>query len=674
MLDRQINLFIVDTNAFLHDEEKKVRQKYLQMEKEKRELKEQAKNNDDTNLKQQISILSDKIREERKIAKQKLLELAAEAVKYNNSHEEKRIRQLDDRYLWYTDRNTGQREKNLQNIISMFESTLTRSFGLMINELTYDIFILEIYYYDIAQDLIINGFDYDGKHYVYFSSSAGQIRTKKAVFVEESQYERCKLKLMCGLTVENINGQGGMNINKYLAYLALANSATDVWDDVLDWKFDIDKCIVVDDFETLIKCKVDNIDYKTYEITPGVIEEIPIPHTDGCGMMLPEVSSKNFMVRLPWLKGLLGVFDFKRFIEENGCSSVVTDAWGTPWDVIKDDIKIIFTKSQLKMWKYYSDWFDYKKNFRKYECEACICNLEEDRIPNANINYQMLQTLYDATDDEVKEMCRLPNKKIKEISNSLENALDFFRVDLDDKDDEDKNWFRRALRIYPELLNDPATKQDLKDLKNSRVKKYRGGKLDVQGKFTFMLPDLYAFCEWLFCKEKVPIGLLANNEVYCRLYNKYKELDCLRSPHLYIEHAVRNNVCDKKYRNQYLKEWFVTDAIYTSTHDPISRILQCDYDGDRALVLAQKRIIEMAKRVTQDAYPLYYEMHKANAEQITPQSIYHGLELAFTGGKIGVISNDITKIWNAGEITEEGKNTIKWLCMETNFTINKLVA
>ena len=622
----------------------------------------------------EVKQLTDAIKDRKKEEKKQLLKLANDAVKYNREHEEKKIRNLDESYLWYTDKKTGEKKRNIKNIISMFESTLTRSFGIKQDELTYDIFILEIYYYDIAQDLIVNGFNYDGRHYIYFSSSAGQIRTKKAVFVDEQKYAKCELRLTCGLTVDRINALGGMNVNKYLSYKALTNSATDLWEDVLGEPFDIDRVIVVDDFETLVKCQVDDINYQTYEITPGVIEEIPIPHTDGCGMILPEVSKKNFMIRCPWIKGLLGVFDYRKFIEENNCSTVVVDIWGTPWDIIKDDIKIILTKSQLKTYKLYSSWMEYKQWFRKYDCEACICNIEEDRIPNANINYQMLQTLYDASDEEVRDLCKYPNKKIKEISDSLENALDFFRVDLDDKNDEEKNWFRRALRIYPELLNDPATKQDLKDLKNSRVKKYRGGKLDVQGKFTFVLPDLYAFCEWLFCKEKVPVGLLANNEVYCRLYSRHKELDCLRSPHLYIEHSIKNNVCDKKFRNQYLRDWFQTDAIYISTHDPISRILQLDVDGDKLLVLAQKRIIDMAKRCTQNVYPLYYEMKKANAEEITPQNIYHGLELAFTGGKIGVISNDITKIWNSGEITEEGKNTIKWLCMETNFTINKLVA
>ena len=42
----------------------------------------------------------------------------------------------------------------------------------------------------------------------------------------------------------------------------------------------------------------------------------------------------------------------------------------------------------------------------------------------------------------------------------------------------------------------------------------------------------------------------------------------------------------------------------------------------------------------------------------------------FYCGRIGGISNNITKIWNSGEITEEKKKAIRWLCMETNFSID----
>ena len=690
MLDRQINLFKVDTNAFLFPEEneqrkyliklKKVRESFYKTRIDNRESdinqtvkKLEAKRNNGDDLKKYEEALirfTDVIKKEEVKWKNFILNSASENVKYNDTHKRKRIRELNENYLSYIDRQDGYKKVNLTNVVSMFESTLSRSFNIQRDELTYDIFIVEIYYYDIAQDIILNGFNYNGKHYVYFSSSAGQIRTKKAVFVNEEKYETCKSKLMCGLTIDKINECGGMNINKFLAYLALSNSATDLWEDIFQEPFDIDRCIVVDDFETEVECVVDNIDYQTYEITPGVKEYIPIPHSDGCGLISADYCARNFMIRLPWIKGLLGSFDYKKFIRENNCSPIVKDLWGKEYDIIKDDIKIIFTKSQLKMYKYYSSWDEYKECFKKYNCEAGICNIEESKIPNAKINYQMLQTLYDATDAEIKELCSLPNKKIKEISDSVENALEFFGVNLYDEDEMRKDWFQKSLKIYPELLTDPANKQDLKDLKNSLVKKYRGGKLDVYGKFTFVLPDLYAFCEWLFEDIKVPSGLIENNEVFCRLYKNSEELDCLRSPHLYVEHAVRKNVFNKKYRNQNLRDWFHTDAIYTSTHDPISRILQFDVDGDKLLVISQKKIIEMAKRCMTGVYPLYYEMKKATAEEINPHNLYKGLELAFTGGRIGGISNNITKIWNSPNINSEARDAIKWLCMETNFTID----
>ena len=105
--------------------------------------------------------------------------------------------------------------------------------------------------------------------------------------------------------------------------------------------------------------------------------DVLIPHMDGCGIMLDDITT---MVRLPWIKGLLGVFDFKKFIEVNNCSSKINDIYGKEWDVIEDDIHLIFTKSQFKMWKYYNSWEEYKDFYKKYGCSAGYTNPEEDKI------------------------------------------------------------------------------------------------------------------------------------------------------------------------------------------------------------------------------------------------------------------------------------------------------
>ena len=236
-----------------------------------------------------------------------------------------------------------------KNVISVFESAMTRVFGFEKDQLYDDVIVVRAYYYEVLKDIIRDGFLHNGERYVVFTASAGQIRTKRTVFVKESLLEKHRLTLMCGLTVDHINELSGVNVNKYLAYLALSNSATDIWDG-----FDIDKSIVVEDFETLVNGTVDYIDGTTYEITRREMG-VPITHTDGCGMMLPSISGKNMMVRLPWVKGLLASFDFKKFIREANerepeiNHGLVRDIYGKEWDILRDDIRCIFTKSQFKM-------------------------------------------------------------------------------------------------------------------------------------------------------------------------------------------------------------------------------------------------------------------------------------------------------------------------------------
>lgn len=544
--------------------------------------------------------------------------------------------------------------------VSIFDSTLTRCFELKERDFNTEIVIIKVFFFEVAESIIKNGFIMNGEKYVFFSSSAGQIRTKKMVCVKESLLNEYWNTLTCGLTVEHINNLGGMNINKFLAYLALCNSATDQWTD-----FNISKTIVVDDFENGVSCEVDYIDDVTYEITRKTMA-VPIPHMDGCGIMLPSVSDKNFMVRLPWVKGLLGVFDFVQFIREYNCSSIITDIYGVEHDIIKEDIQIIFTKSQFKMWKYFDNWGQYKDNFVKYHCQAGICNVEED-FPQATINYQMIQSLLDITDDELKALCKESNDFIKDITSNPETMLEAFGAI---EDNSYKNAFQKCLIKYPELIGDAYTRQSLRDLKDSLEKDLWSAKFKVNGCYTFILPDLYAFCEWLFLHKEYPNGILQGENVHCELFNFNDEVDCLRSPHLYMEHAIRNNVT-----SDIIEKWFTTKAIYTSCHDVISKILMFDVDGDKALVVQDKTLIDVAKRNMANIVPLFYDMKKANCELITPENLYKGLTLAYTGGNIGVYSNEISKIKNSGALDntktkDEALKCVKWLCLENNQTID----
>lgn len=552
--------------------------------------------------------------------------------------------------------------KQDRNVVSLFESTLTRTIGAETTKLTHELIIVKACYFKVLQDIVLNGFFLDGEKYVYFTASAGQIRTKRSVFIRESTLREYSPKLMCGLSVGRINEMGGINTNKYLAYLALCNSATDPWID-----FDISKTIVVDDMETFVHGLVDYMNPDTYEITRQEMD-IPINQTDGCGMVRLDISKKNFMIRLPWVKGLLISFPFDKFVREANRAEyganygVIKDIYGIEHDVLKEDIQVIFTKSQFKTWKYYTNWAEYQTFFKQYGCEAGICNVEPDVFDKAKINYQMMQTLRDMSDDEMLEVAGETIRRLKTLAQDRNTMLDVFAAT---SDDGKKSSFQKCLLLYPELLRDPHCRRTLLEIRRRIEKDAKAGKLYIDGVYTFVSPDLYAFCQYLFLGDKNPSGLLSDGEVYCRLFDGDRKLDCLRAPHLSMEHAVRANVAGGE---KELSRWYKTDALYVSCHDLISKIIMNDWDGDKALVVADDTIITAAERNAKGVVPMYYEMRKAAAAPITPAAIYEGMIHAYTGGNIGQISNDITKIWNSnGPFSYEA---IQYLAMENNHVID----
>ena len=278
-LDKQIHLYSIDTSRFYNDKENEISKKKMKSTYIVNGLKEKRKKNIDKVLfyDKWIKIFNSVKNE----YSTKLLEEVQTQSKYN-------IKNKIPRELKY--RNT-----NKDNfLVSEFTSSVTRSFGIKEDEITEDIIIVRVYYVDLFEDLLHNGFIYNGKKYIYYSSSAGQIRTKKAVFVNEEQWNKNRNRLMCGLTEEIINSKGGCNTNKFLAYTSLSNSATDLWKDIFKTEFDINRCIVVDDFETMVNTTYDHVSSADFSVN-RIQQDSLIPHMDGCGLISSRISNKNFM-------------------------------------------------------------------------------------------------------------------------------------------------------------------------------------------------------------------------------------------------------------------------------------------------------------------------------------------------------------------------------------------
>ena len=192
------------------------------------------------------------------------------------------------------------------------------------------------------------------------------------------------------------------------------------------------------------------------------------------------------MVRSPFIKGLLVPFPFKKFIKENKCSGKIKDIYGQEWDIEKDKIEVIFTKSQFKMWKYYNDWNHYKECYKKYNCQTGICNVEEDFIKDSRLNYQMLQTLTDITDEELRTLASPTISDINSVGSDRETMLRILGVKPENRN---KNTFQQALELYPEMLQEPYAKEVLKQTRQSLIKDAKATKIRVKGKYTYVIPD-----------------------------------------------------------------------------------------------------------------------------------------------------------------------------------------
>jgi len=562
-------------------------------------------------------------------------------------------------------------------IVSIFDSNTTRVLNLETNKLSTDLIIVEVYHYPILNDLLKNGCTYMGERYIYFTSSSGQIRDGKIVLIKEKVWEEKKNILMCGLTIEDINNREfsidgekyyGCNINKFLSYLALNNTATDVWK-----SFDIDKAIVIDDFETLVRGEVDYIDNKTF-IAERKKMYIPIVHSDGCGWILPSESKRNFMIRLPWMKGLLTSADYLSYCENyNEGNYRVTDIYGKEWDLLKDDIRYVFSKSQFKMYKYYPNivdenrnivlkygWDVYKDNFKKYDCHASRCNVEESnasKFKNKTVPYQMWQTLIDITDEEADYFTKPTIEYLTKAYTEREFMLDILGVN-----NEKKNYLQQALSIYPELIRDAHVHKKLADIINSKKKDAKYAKFEINCKYTYILPDVFAWMQYSISGIKNPVGLLKNGEVSCKLYEDGKEIAVNRNPHLYKEWGIRKNIVN--YANE---NWFTTNGVYASCHDLISKLIMCDWDGDTSLVIGDSVLVQRAKLCMEGIVPLYYEMGVANPQKINAEKLYDSLVTAFKYGNIGEYSNKLTRIYNSEDINMEA---VKAIVAENNFSID----
>ena len=561
-------------------------------------------------------------------------------------------------------RSASKKELYKKNIIAIFENDIVRLALKDRNEtkpdmqLLDEIVFVEVYHLDILRQIIKNGCNIDDKRYIFFAATTGQQRNQTVVLIRCDFYLKHKRNITCGLDIDRINNSGGQNAGKHISYNALILSTSVPFKN----KIDLDRCIVVKGLETVVDELVKYLDVDKMEVLKGYIhytdkngnKGIKIEHTDGAGMFLPGEQPKSFQVRGRYIKGAMFPFNFRKFALEVAHNTIVTDYKGVKHDILKEDIRYIFTTSQFKNCNYYDSWDEYKQICKEEGIELTVNSWASEPTDIVRWAYQFSQTFpYDADISGLHDM-------VVEYLNKCKNDLDFALELVGLKFNPEKpKALAEAISIYPNLVYDKRMMDNIKKKVSEERKKARISKFFVDGTYTYAMPDMYAFCEYLFMGKKNPKGLVPKNQVYCKIYDDKEDIEnvcVLRSPHLSgYEFAKRQLVKSDKCR-----EWFTSYDTVVSIHDLITKTLQMDVDGDELLITHQKEIWDLAE----DKPPLFYEMAKADPIQITDDAIFDTLKKAFDNCLVGFISNGESRLWNV-DCKEKIDDDL--ICIETAY-------
>lgn len=376
--------------------------------------------------------------------------------------------------------------------------------------------------------IIKHGLYVNGKKFVRLLCGAGNARRNTVFFVQEDIYDDLDKILK--------NGHKPLKIteSKYNAYYALSNSAT--------YSVSEPRVCVVPDKEIQMKKIVDwAIEKEPDDIIEEQERELTFNLWDGMGICSPELAEQwgrdldldytpcSFCIRNYFVKGMVCVFDFHKFSREVAGKHIITDLYGNSVDT--DDIDMIITESQFKLWKGYESWQDYLDCCKENDGRWGVTKFtpKEDKTA-VFTNYQFLQVLNLDTPEKIEELCRPTIEWLDKItSQDSDYALLYLLGGLCDKPlnemelDDFMDVFNslepsvRALILNRDMLGDTYIKTKLARYLNAKISESYLGKLLVNGNFQFMISEPYSLCEHIY---GLPIkGLLNEFEHYSQYWN-----------------------------------------------------------------------------------------------------------------------------------------------------------
>lgn len=487
-----------------------------------------------------------------------------------------------------------------------------------------------------------NGFDLNNRHYVRFLCGSGQMRRNTITFVDERLKGYLEKHLMCGL-------QGKIkkiNLAKLSAYYALSMSSV-IW-------VDTPRVCIIKDFENIIKNQEVNFIDSNNNIEK-MQKDFNINCADGQGLISPDMAKKwsenmkldydacSFIVRTCWIKGAVHTFDFREYAKAHRID-VIKDRWGKEYNI--DDIDILISESQFKMYKHYESWDEYLKNFKKFKLKWGVARVNKEKEEEYVLtNYQYLQAL-DMKKEDVEELTQYTKKWINAICSGKDIYTLAFNVGITNPRlplqsilNGLGSTFTKVITKNQKFLQDNVVKKKIYNSIKESIRKAKIGKVWVRGNYQFIISDPIQQC-------RAALGLelestLLPNQIYSNWWNERsneKELILCRSPL-----TIPSEICKVTLSNEfeYWYKYLYTGLVLSVEDINTIRCSDCDFDGD-IMFSTNNSVFLKCKRT--DDMPVCYEKQQVETKRITVSNQIKtdckGLDT-----KVGLITNYSTSMY-----------------------------
>jgi hypothetical protein len=498
--------------------------------------------------------------------------------------------------------NTLENRENLKNVIERIEKIL------YVEDLINIEFKHKAHYLAILKH---GGFYVNDIKYVPFMATAGMIRKNTAMFINNS----VKYQLL-DILENGRNEDTPMVAAKYGAYFSLYCSST------LPVSFP--NFAVIPDKEMETMRRVDFVTYQGVDEDDEVVEKDHLLKTncwDGQGLITPKLAKQwsdeleldyTFscaIVRAPFLKGLITVFDLERFSTEIAKTFSFKDMYGNVQDI--RTIDLIISESMFKLANSYENTEKYVENCKRNKLGFAVAKVNPKKEnSHSRTSYQFLQVL-NLGNIEVADLCEPTINWFRNISGlSAENMLLYAtgEAGFEPKDFRKLDTTAKAILLNPALARDRYIQDKfIKTIKKKKKESYMGSVL-INSNYQFMIGDPYYQACHMFGLDCAP--MLKDKEYYSEywLNRGVAQVAAIRSP---IVHHSEFNVLNLQ-DTPLTRKWY--QHIHSGIIFPANGIgMDCaihggsDFDGDLICTIHNETMIKSKI----PGIPIIYESQKA---------------------------------------------------------------